>query len=180
MTSTADRPWSATIRLDEIGEAGREVEIEASEETRVALAQPAGVDVVERLVGRFNVSRRGRDGLHVSGSVSARVRQTCVVTLEVLVNDIDEPVDVDFAPTREVEAAATEVDLAMVTADEPEPLIGNAVDLGLLATEFLILAIDPYPRKPGASFDAPAPTSDPAAHPFAGLAALQKNSTVKK
>ena len=98
---------------------------------------------------------------------SARVRQTCVVTLELLFNDIDEPVDVDFAPTREVEAAADGSRSCEVTADEPEPLIGNASISALLATEFLILAIDPYPRKPGASFDAPAPTADPAAHPFA-------------
>jgi hypothetical protein len=43
-----------------------------------------------------------------------------------------------------------------------------------------MLGIDPYPRKPGAAFHAPKAASDPASHPFAGLAALQKNSTVKK
>ena len=36
--------------------------------------------------------------------------------------------------------------------DEAEPLIGGSVDLGALATEFLILGLDPYPRKPGAVF----------------------------
>ena len=36
-------------------------------------------------------------------------------------------------------------------ADEgPETLHGGVVDLGAVATEFLILGIDPYPRKPGA------------------------------
>ena len=46
---------------------------------------------------------------------------------------------------------------SMPSADEePEPLIGNSVDLGLLATEFLILGVDPYPRKPDAAFEAPA------------------------
>jgi hypothetical protein len=86
---------------------------------------------------------------------------------------------VDFAPSRQ-EAAPAEIDLAAVVSEEPEPLVGNAVDLGLLATEFLILGIDPYPRKPDVAFEAPAPAHDPAAHPFAGLAALQKKSTVKK
>ena len=33
--------------------------------------------------------------------------------------------------------------------DSPEPLVGGAVDLGAVATEFLVLGIDPYPRKPG-------------------------------
>ena len=35
------------------------------------------------------------------------------------------------------------------------------VDLGAVATEFLLLGIDPYPRKPGAVFEAP-PAGDPA------------------
>ena len=53
-----------------------------------------------------------------------------------------------------------------------------SVDLGAVATEFLLLGIDPYPRKPGAVFDAPA-TGDPAGHPFAALAALKKDGTGK-
>ena len=179
--TTAERPWSATIRLDEVGETGRHIEIEASEATRAALAKPAGVDAVERLTARFDLTRRGRDGLHVSGSVSGTVRQTCVVTLEPLLNAIEEAIEVDYAPPRETKASAAEIDIASAAfADEPEPLIGDTVDLGLLATEFLILGIDPYPRKAGAAFEAPNVAADPAAHPFAGLAALQKKSTVKE
>jgi len=33
--------------------------------------------------------------------------------------------------------------------------VGGVVDLGALATEFLILGLDPYPRKPGAVFEPP-------------------------
>jgi hypothetical protein len=47
------------------------------------------------------------------------------------------------------------------------------VDLGAVATEFLLLGIDPYPRKEGAEFE-PRITGDPAAHPFAALASLKK------
>ena len=50
----------------------------------------------------------------------------------------------------------------------------GAVDLGAIATEFLLLGIDPYPRKPGAVFDAPVAEDDPSSHPFAALAALKK------
>ena len=53
------------------------------------------------------------------------------------------------------------------------------VDLGAVATEFLLLGIDPYPRKPGAVFDAP-PAGDPSSHPFAALAALKKGETPDK
>jgi hypothetical protein len=47
------------------------------------------------------------------------------------------------------------------------------IDLGALATEFLILGIDPYPRKPGTVFEPPWEGGD-VGHPFAGLAALTK------
>jgi hypothetical protein len=179
--TTAERPWSATVRLEEIGETGRHVELEASEPVRAALAKPAGVHAVERLVARFDLTRRGRDKLHVSGEVSGTVRQTCVVTLDPVVNDVSEAIDVTFAPPPEQVDKTPEIDLdAPSSGDEVEPLIGNSVDLGLIATEFFILGINPYPRKPGVSFDAPKAASDPESHPFARLAALQKNSTVKK
>lgn len=176
-----ERPWSATIRLDEIGETGRRVELEASEAVRAALAKPAGVDAIERLVARFDLTRRGRDRLQVNGEVSATVRQTCVVTLEPVMNEINEAIDLTFAPPRDPTSESTEIEVDPVpSGEELEPLTGNAVDLGLIATEFFMLGIDPYPRKPGAAFDAPQAAADPAGHPFAALAALQKNSTVKK
>ena len=180
--TASERPWSAVVRLDEVGETGRHVELEANEATRAALARPAGVDAVERLVARLDLTRRGRDGLHVSGRVSATVRQTCVVTLAPLVNEIDEAIDVDFVParkTKDADAGEGEVVLTQA-AEEREPLLDGSVDLGVLATEYLILGVDPYPRKQGATFEAPQPASDPAGHPFAGLAALQKKGTVKE
>ena len=65
--------------------------------------------------------------------------------------------------------------LAEAKPDEepPEPLIGGKLDLGAIATEFLILGIDPYPRKPGAQFSPPK-ADDAGAHPFAALEALKK------
>jgi hypothetical protein len=57
--------------------------------------------------------------------------------------------------------------------DDTEPLLDGKVDLGGLATEFLILGLDPYPRKPGAVFQPPADTSVDEG-PFAGLNALKK------
>ncbi len=47
------------------------------------------------------------------------------------------------------------------------------VDLGAIATEYFLLGIDPYPRKPGAEFQSPS-AGEAAANPFAALAALKK------
>lgn len=174
-------PWSAVIRLDEVGETGRHIDLEASEATRVALAKPAGVDAVERAIASFDLTRRGRHGLRVAGAVRATVRQTCVVTLEPLMNEIDEAIDVEFVPASQVAGTDIESEVVLThAADERELLVDGTVDLGGLAAEFLILGVDPYPRKAGAAFEAPQASPDAAAHPFAALAALKEKGTVKK
>ena len=86
--------------------------------------------------------------------------------------------DVTFSPDVPVTASEAEGEGHSIghLADEdepPEPLVGGTVDLGAVAAEFLILGIDPYPRKDGAEFAAP--RADLAGeHPFAALAALKK------
>jgi hypothetical protein len=99
-----------------------------------------------------------------------------VVTLEPLSNDIEEEIDLLYMPAAEAAAATDDEPEAEAEpkSDEPEPLVGGTVDLGALATEFLLLGLDPYPRKPGAVFDAPR-DNRPEAGPFAGLAGLMKN-----
>jgi hypothetical protein len=65
----------------------------------------------------------------------------------------------------------------------PDPLVGDSIDVGALATEYLILGVDPHPRKPGIAFDAPQveekAAEEPEGSPFAALAALKKG-TVKE
>jgi uncharacterized metal-binding protein YceD (DUF177 family) len=164
-------PWSVPLALSEVPEGGRHLDLVADQQTRAAVAQQAGLDALPRLQASFDVAPRGRGGLHVVGRVSATVGQTCVVTLEPLENEIDEAIDLVFAPAEASPIAGAEVDLA--SADAPEPLVGGGVDLGEIATEFLMLGLDPYPRKPDAVFQSPA-AGDDSANPFAALAALKK------
>jgi len=124
-----------------------------------------------RLEANFDVTRRGA-GLHVAGRVSATVGQLCIVTLEPLVNEVEEAIDLLFMPQPTAEREDGEVGTRGESADETEPLIGGLVDLGALAIEFLILGLDPYPRKPGAVFQPP--EAKPDESPFAALASLRK------
>ena len=39
-----------------------------------------------------------------------------------------------------------------MSEDPPDPLIGDVVDVEAIISEFLTLALDPYPQKPGAKF----------------------------
>ena len=86
-----------------------------------------------------------------------------------------------FGPARPAAAMAaavpdgeeTEAKPRDVKWDDPEPLVGGSVDLGAFATEFLMLGLDPYPRKPGAIFEPPQDRK-PDEGPFAALSKLTK------
>jgi hypothetical protein len=111
--------------------------------------------------------------LHVVGRVSATVGQDCVVSLDPIDNGVEEMVDLVFVPGATPAAGDTAGHEADVAVEAPEPLLNDTVDLGAIATEFLILGIDPYPRKSDAVFQPPA-VADESKHPFAALAALRK------
>ena len=173
-------PWPIPVALEDVPETGLHVELEAPAEVRAALAPLAGVRDVPELNAVFDVTRRG-GGLRVAGRITARVAQTCVVTLEPIENAIDEEVELLFSPDAPVVPEGDEGvhhETVGHTAEEqepPEPLIGGAIDLGAIASEFLMLGIDPYPRKAGAEFTPPARDTE-GEHPFAALAALKKPS----
>lgn len=161
-------PWSEPVAVEDIPDSGLHIEIDAPAATRAELAALADVRDLERLTAEFDITRKGSK-VHVAGQVKARVAQNCVVTLEPIEKDVAEVVDVTFA-AGPVEPAA-EVDVR-VDKEPPELLVGGKVDLGALATEFLVLGIDPYPRKEGVTFEPPK-VEDPEAHPFAALKALK-------
>ena len=91
-------PWVVPVRLEDVPESGRHIELHADEATRAALVGFTGLRAVERADASFDVRRQGRDGLRVIGEVRARIGQTCVVTLEPMESEIVEPVDVVFKP----------------------------------------------------------------------------------
>jgi hypothetical protein len=169
--------WSVPVKVAEIPETGRRVDIVADGGTREAIAKAAGLAALPRLEAGFDLSRQGVEGLRLAGRVRATVTQHCVVTLEPIESEVEEAVDLVFVPEGAASADATVLP-AMDAEDPPETLRNGTVDLGAVATEFLLLGIDPYPRKPDAVFDAP-PAGDPSGHPFAALAALKKTGTPK-
>jgi uncharacterized metal-binding protein YceD (DUF177 family) len=164
-----DRPWSVPVQVLEVPETGLNMHLSADKNMRAKIARIADVLAVPRLEADFMVTRRGQ-GVRVAGAVSATVEQTCVVTLEPIENQIAEPVDIVFAPAPDGDRP--ELAHGEPKTEPPEPLQGGCVDLGAIATEFLLLGIDPYPRKPGATFSPPAAAGETSG-PFAALAVLK-------
>lgn len=172
MKKTAN-PWSVPVAVDDIPDTGLHMAIEAPAAVRAELAELADVRDLPRLSAVFDLTRQGAE-VRVTGQVSARVGQTCVVTLEPIESAIEEAVDLAFAPASGPQAEPKAARKRTRDDDPPEPLVGGSLDLGALATEFLILGIDPYPRKAGAEF-APPKLEDDGEHPFAALQSLKKN-----
>ena len=176
MDKTTDR-WHVPVAVGDIAETGLHLELEVPEAVRAALVALAGLRSLAGLKATFDLSRRGT-GVHVAGRVEAVVGQTCVVTLEPIENRVSEEVDLLFSPdiVPAAETAAEDEPHSVGHAGDedepPEPLVGGTIDLGVVATEFLLLGIDPYPRKEGARFQPP-PADLEGTHPFAALAALK-------
>jgi uncharacterized metal-binding protein YceD (DUF177 family) len=176
MTDKAD-PWSVPVTVAQIPEAGLHRDIEAGAAAREAMAEVAGLREILSARAALDVTPKSGGRVHVAGHVRARIGQTCVVSLDPIESDIDEPIDLVFAPPEQIPQLADLVDEAAASGaeipDPPEPIVNGVIDLGRLATDALFLAIDPYPRRPDAVFEPPVVAADPEDHPFAALKALQ-------
>jgi uncharacterized metal-binding protein YceD (DUF177 family) len=176
MTDHAD-PWSVPVIVAQIPDTGLHREIEADRATRDAMAAVAGLREIQSASASLDLTLEKAGRVHVAGRVRARVGQTCVVSLDPIENDIDEAIDLIFAPPEQIRELAELVDEAAESdteiPDPPEPIVNGVVDLGRLATDALFLGIDPYPRRPDAVFEPMIESPDPEDHPFAALKALQ-------
>jgi Large ribosomal RNA subunit accumulation protein YceD len=170
-------PWRVPVIVAQIPETGLHRDIEADQSAREAMAELAGLREILSANASLDVTPKGGGRFHVAGHVRARIGQTCVVTLDPIENDIDEEVDLIFAPPEQIPNLADLVDEAAESAveipDPPEPIVDGIIDLGRLATDALFLGIDPYPRRKDAVFEPPVEAADPEDHPFAALKALQ-------
>lgn len=178
-TGAQPDPWRAPVIVAQIPDTGLHRELEASAAERKAMAELAGVREILSARASFEVLPKSGGRVQVTGLVRGRIGQTCVVTLDPIESEIEEEVDLMFAPEAEARRLADLIEegqddkASPEVADPPEPIAGGIIDLGRLATDALFLAIDPYPRKAGAVFEAEVIAPDPEDHPFAVLKALQ-------
>jgi hypothetical protein len=174
-------PFSRMLEVDRVPDEGLDLTISANDDERQALANFDEIPAIGRLEAEFHIARRPRGNLNVSGEVRAVVTQICVVSLEPFDSEIIEPIDVDFAPSSEEEPAPAsggkpaEADFESSDADDPpDPIFDGKIDLGALASEFLALGLDPYPRKPGVEFR-PAEEAENPVSPFDILKKIQNS-----
>jgi hypothetical protein len=169
--------WEHAVQ--DIPEAGLAVERKAAPEERDAIARVLELLACRSLTARYSVAPKGGGHLHVSGTVEAEVEQTCVVTLEPLVNRVADSFSVDYWPEGidmpEPRGGAIDV----YEAPDLEPIVAGRIEIGRVIFECLAGAIDLFPRKPGVTFE-PSTTApeggglDRSNSPFAALAKINR------
>lgn len=130
--------------LDRLGAGSTEFVVEATPAERAALARRFAIPAVDALRCRFHLRRTAPGIVGADGTLDARVVRTSVLTLEDFAQGVTESFELRFVP------AGHESD---PDPDAPDdiPYEGTALDLGEAAAEQLALALDPYPREPGAA-----------------------------
>ena len=171
-------PLSRPFAVAALPSGGRNFEIEATPAECLAVASACGLVAVKSLVAELTVMPSSAS-VNVTGMVKAVVTQACTVSLDLFDAVVDEPVDLQFMPESGVAAWMKKhspdpnEDLAY-EIDPPDVIVDGKIDLGAVATEFLSLGLDPYPRKPGVAFEPVPDQTEKEPSPFAALAQWKK------
>ncbi len=155
---------------------GKEVTKVATEAERAALAQALRILSCDQLEAKYRVRRLAGDAYGVRGKFTADVVQACVITLAPVFETLSVPFAVEFHPLDAAKAAA-EGAVDLDDDVEIEAFDGKTLAISRVIFEELTAALNPYPRRPGAEYAAPATagstTADAKANPFAALAKLK-------
>lgn len=99
MISTGPRsPVSFAVHVARLPEKGLPVSFAADEESRAALARDHDLEEVRAFSFDLLVTRWKKDGVKVTGKVTADIVQLCVVTLEPLENRVEAEIEALFVP----------------------------------------------------------------------------------
>lgn len=148
--------WTHPIRLSDLARGPVSLRLEPDDATRKALAKTMGLVSLPALIADLKV-KAWLDGAEITGRLDGTVEQVCGVSLD----RFEQPLASEFelrvvpagSPNAPTESGAGEIELDLDAPDPPDVLEGDVIDLAALVAEQLALAVDPFPRKPGATFD---------------------------
>jgi uncharacterized metal-binding protein YceD (DUF177 family) len=167
--------FSRTLPWGAIGPEGRQQAWSATPAECAALARRFDIPAVLDFAVALELEHERGGTIRCRGRLTAHVVQTCVVTLDPVEQAVEEAIDLRFLPPGREPSDDPE------GPDEIETERGS-IQVGEALAEQLSLALDPYPRAPGASLpepdgdeEAPAEAEAPARpNPFAVLKGGQK------
>ncbi|HHB82813.1 MAG TPA: DUF177 domain-containing protein [Devosia sp.] len=165
------------VNLDRLPNLGRRLKIQADAEQLQHIAKAAMVTSVGRFAADLHIIRV-KGGVQVTGRLRAESTQPCVVSLEPVHQRIDEELNRVFMPnpgdalsdSPQENAPGSETYIDLTSEDLPDYYDGALLDLSDFLLESFAMAIDLYPRAPGAKMTPELQGDDPASlSPFAVL-----------
>ena len=174
---------SRWVAVSRVPTGGMTEQIVATDRECEALAGRFGLAAIRELNGLLRLEPWRRGGVKVIGRVNARIVQACVVTLDLFEAAVQEEVTRYFVGQNMPGPAASVHSVEALDEDAPDIVTGDHIDLGEVMAETLGLAIDPYPRKPGAVFESAAKVGlggGTSTNPFAALARIRTAGSSRK
>ncbi len=164
--------WSHLFRMGDLARGPVVLKLEADAAVRGALARHIGVRSLKSLTAEVRL-RPWLDGVEIGGRFEALVEQESCVSLEVFDQRVEGPLEGRLVPAGSPNAPdpEVEIDLDPEAPDPPEILGGDAIDVAAYVVEHLAVEIDPFPRRPGETFEYTPPQDDDS--PFAVLKRLR-------
>lgn len=183
--STPLKPeWSHRIDVATLGARPHKLTLTATAEERKDLARRLRVQAIDLLEAVITVAQEPGSALvHVEGRVRGHVVQTCVTTQQPVHEDVVEDFETWYAdPTQAVPFVKARRERlikgerereVLPERDDPDLVTDGFIDVAELATQYLSLGINPYPR----AGDSPGPAQEageealsaPRKNPFAAL-----------
>ena len=199
-TSQKLHPFQHLVQVANMRPDGLHVALTTTPKQQAGIATLLQLPSIEALEASFTLIPTKKGMVTVTGTVKASVHQTCVLTLDAFPTAITEQVELEFMPEDKAQTEKKppqdskqqdskqqdskqkdpkQKDSKQKAAPNPEPenydppdlIIDGHIDLGAVTVEFLALGLDPFPRKPDATFDYVDP-ADEKENPFAKLIKL--------
>ncbi|HLJ21569.1 MAG TPA: DUF177 domain-containing protein [Stellaceae bacterium] len=140
--------FSRRVELARLGVHEAVYPIAARADEREALARRFDLLSLDRLEAEIRLQRLAGGMVRVSGKLSADVVQACVVSLEPVASALEQAFTVLYGQSKPGKSVLVDLE-----TDEAEPFDGDAIDIGEAVAQQLALALDPYPRAPGARLE---------------------------
>ena len=145
-------PLSWSHRTTAIPETGLHQSAVATETERSAIAKELGLMSCEAIVADYSLRPAGLGRYRFTGTLHAQVTQACVATLEPVPQTIEEAFEVEFWPAGSLPDMG-DVEIEVLSVPDVEPIEHGTIEVGRVLFEILAAALDPYPRKSGATLE---------------------------
>ncbi len=173
--SMATPEFSRPIPADSIKIGKSDHKIDATHDECSDLAKRFGLLDLNFLRAHLKLNRKGQGDslrIYVSGHLSAKLSQPCVITLEPVISEIETDFVVILDTITETLKIESEIDSG--NDDIIDPIIDATVDFGELIAQNLAIEIDPFPKLrdvdgPGLTLE----TAETRENPFAVLKNLK-------